>query len=113
MPRTSNLAVARLFEEIAQSLDLAGEQGHRPRAYRRAARGVAGVPGSLETLAAEGRLRDVPGIGPSLEALILEYLRTGAMKTHARLVAEHPPDVRGRVREMRLKSAWELARQVV
>src|ERR687887_2649696 len=98
-PRSTNLEVARLFEEIAQSLDLAGEQGHRPRAYRRAARGVAGFPEALDDLAAQGRLREVPGIGPSLEALILEYLRTGAMRTHTRLVGEHPPNLRDRVRE--------------
>src|SRR5580765_5668637 len=77
--RAENFEVARLFEEIARSLDVKGEQGHRPRAYRRAARGVAGYPEALSLLAAEGRLRDVPGIGPSLAALISEYLRTGAM----------------------------------
>jgi DNA polymerase (family 10) len=42
-------------------------------------------------LAAEGRLREIPAIGASLEALIREYLETGAIRTHARLVAEHPP----------------------
>jgi DNA polymerase (family X) len=89
--RSENLEVARLFEEIARSLEVKGEHGHRPRAYRRAARGVAGYPESLAVLAAEGRLRDVPGVGASLEALIAEYLQTGTMRTHARLVAEHPP----------------------
>lgn len=89
--RSENFEVARLFEEIARSLEVKGERGHRPRAYRRAARGVAGYPESLALLAAEGRLREVPGIGSSLEALIGEYLKTGAMRTHARLVAEHPP----------------------
>jgi DNA polymerase (family X) len=89
--RTSNLAVARLFEQIAQSLEVAGEQGHRPRAYRRAARRVAGFPEPLEVLAAESRLREIPGVGPSLEALIVEYLQTGGMRTHARIVGEHPP----------------------
>src|SRR5262245_32066123 len=86
-----NFEVARLFEEIARSLDVKGEQGHRPRAYRRAARGVAAHPESVELLAEEGRLREIPGIGPSLEALIAEYLTTGAMGTHARLVEAHPP----------------------
>src|SRR5215204_2970064 len=83
--RATNLAVARLFDEIARSLDLAGETGHRPRAYRRAARGVAAFPQPIEDLARDGRLRTVPGVGSSLEALIEEYLRTGAMRTHDRL----------------------------
>lgn len=89
--RASNLVVARLFEEIAQSLEVAGEQGHRLRAYRRAARGVAVAPEPLEQLAAEGRLREIYGVGPSLAALIAEFLDTGAMRTHDRLVQEHPP----------------------
>ena len=83
--------MARLFEEIAQSLEVAGEQGHRLRAYRRAAHGVAAEAEPLEHLAAEGRLRQIAGIGPSLEALIAEFLSTGGMRTHARLVGEHPP----------------------
>ncbi|MDQ6671138.1 MAG: PHP domain-containing protein [Chloroflexota bacterium] len=89
--RASNLAVARLFEEIAQSLEVAGEQGHRLRAYRRAARGVAAESEPLEQLAAAGRLRQIAGIGPSLEALIAEFLSTGRMRTHARLVETNPP----------------------
>jgi DNA polymerase (family 10) len=89
--RDKNFEVARLFEEIARSLDVKGEQGHRPRAYRRAARVVAAYPEPIEVLAQEGRLRDMPGIGPSLEALIIEYLASGAMRTHARMVEDHPP----------------------
>jgi len=83
--------VARLFEEIAQSLEVSGEQGHRQRAYRRAAHSVAAAQESLEQLAEEGRLREVPGIGPSMTALITEFLATGAMRTHQRLVSEVPP----------------------
>ncbi|HLZ26304.1 MAG TPA: PHP domain-containing protein [Chloroflexota bacterium] len=89
--RASNLAVARLFEEIAQSLEVAGEQGHRLRAYRRAAHGVAAESEPLEELAATGRLRQIAGVGASLEALIAEFLSTGGIRTHARLVGDNPP----------------------
>jgi DNA polymerase (family X) len=89
--REKNFEIARLFDEVARSLDVKGEQGHRPRAYRRAARAVAAYPVPVEHLAQEGRLREIPGIGPSLEALISEYLATGQMRTHARLVEAHPP----------------------
>jgi DNA polymerase (family 10) len=80
-----------MFEEIAQSLEVAGERTHRMRAYRRAARGVAATPEPLEELAAEGRLRQIPGIGPALEALIAEFLASGEIGTHTRLVGTHPP----------------------
>ena len=89
--RASNLAVARLFEEIAQSLEVAGEQGHRLRAYRRAAHGVAAESEPLEQLAATGRLRQIAGVGASLEALIAEFLSTGGMRTHAKLIGDNPP----------------------
>jgi DNA polymerase (family 10) len=89
--RASNLIVARLFEEIAQSLELAGEQTHRLRAYRRAARGVAATPEPLEELAAQGQLRQIPGIGPALEALIAEFLASGQIRTHTQLIGTHPP----------------------
>lgn len=88
--RITNLVVARLFEEIAQSLELAGEATHRARAYRRAARAVAAAD-ALEVLAAQGRLRDIPGVGAALEALIAEFLQTGRISTHQKLIAQHPP----------------------
>lgn len=52
---------------------------------------MAATPEPLETLAAEARLRQIPGIGPALEALIVEFLASGEMRTHARLVGTHPP----------------------
>jgi DNA polymerase (family 10) len=42
-------------------------------------------------LAAEGRLREIDGVGPALAALIAEFLDTGTIRTHDRLVQEHPP----------------------
>jgi len=89
--RLKNFEAARLFEEIARSLDVKGEQTHRQRAYRRAARALAAFPEPIERLAVEDRLRTVPGIGPSLEALIREFLATGVMRSHLRLVTDHPP----------------------
>ncbi|MBV9579535.1 MAG: PHP domain-containing protein, partial [Chloroflexi bacterium] len=86
-----NLVVARLFEEIAQSLEISGDQGHRLRAYRRAARSLAATSEHLDALAAEGRLRELPGIGASMAALISEFLSTGSMRTHQHLVTDYPP----------------------
>ena len=91
MDRDINLTIARLFEEIAQSLEVAGEQGHRLRAYRRAARSLAGSQEPVEELAAEGRLREIPGVGAAMSALISEFLSTGSISTHQRLVSDYPP----------------------
>src|SRR5262249_57023340 len=64
--RDKNFEVARLFDEIARSMDMQGEQGHRPRAYRRAARGVAGYQRAVDEPAAEGRLRVIPRVRAAL-----------------------------------------------
>ena len=108
--------MARLFEEIAQSLERTGDERHRLRAYRRAARSVAAAR-PLEELVAEGRLREIQGIGPALEALITEYLATGAMRTHQQLLSALPPARKTRrtrgTHGLILKHAWETAAQIV
>jgi DNA polymerase (family 10) len=72
--------VARLFERMADVLELKGENPFRIRAYRRAARNLESLSEDLEVLAREERLDDVPGIGADLAGKIAEYLRTGHVK---------------------------------
>ncbi len=72
--------VARLFERMADVLELKGENPFRIRAYRRAARNLESLSEDLEVLAREERLDDVPGIGADLAGKIAEYLRTGHIK---------------------------------
>lgn len=69
--------VARLFERMADVLELKGENPFRVRAYRRAAQNLETLSGDLETLAREERLDEIPGIGADLAGKIGEYLRTG------------------------------------
>jgi DNA polymerase (family 10) len=75
-----NFEVARLFDLMADLLELRSENPFRIRAYRRAARNLEALPEDVQALAREGRLDEVPGIGADLAAKITEYLRTGRMK---------------------------------
>jgi DNA polymerase (family 10) len=75
-----NFEVARLFDLMADLLELRNENPFRIRAYRRAAQNLDTLPEDVEVLAREGRLDEVPGIGADLAAKITEYLRTGRMK---------------------------------
>jgi len=58
-----NFEVARLFELMADVLELKGENPFRIRAYRRAAQNLRTMTGDVEVLARESRLDDIPGVG--------------------------------------------------
>jgi DNA polymerase (family 10) len=66
-----------MLEEIANLLSLLNENPFRIRAYLEAARVVANVPEPIEEVWQQGRLQEIPGIGPSIASKIDEYLRTG------------------------------------
>ena len=75
-----NFEVARLFGLMADVLEIKGDNPFRIRAYRRAARNLESLGEDIETLAREGGLDEIPGIGQDLAGKILEYLRTGRVK---------------------------------
>lgn len=75
-----NFEIARLFDLMADLLELRGENPFRIRAYRRAAQNLQALAEDVEVLAREGRLHQVPGIGADLAGKIVEYLRTGRVQ---------------------------------
>jgi len=75
-----NDELARIFEQIADALELKGETGFRVLAYRRASRALADLAEDVATLDGAGRLEEVPGIGEGIAKKIHEYLATGRMK---------------------------------
>jgi len=85
-----NLEIARAFDLIGDLLELKGDNPFRIRAYRRAARNLEALTEDLETLAAQGRLDEIPGIGPDLAGKIGEYLETGRMEALESLRREMP-----------------------
>ncbi|HVP57501.1 MAG TPA: DNA polymerase/3'-5' exonuclease PolX, partial [bacterium] len=77
-----NIDVARIFDEIADVLELKNENPFRIRSYRRGARVVRDLAEDIKTLAAEGKLETVAGIGQSLAEKIDEIVKTGTCKTY-------------------------------
>jgi DNA polymerase (family X) len=69
-------AIAALLREIAVYFDLDGDR-HRALAYDRAASSVEAAPG-LHRLLDEGRLEELPGIGPSIARTIGDLARRGS-----------------------------------
>ena len=75
-----NFEIARLFDLMADVLELGGENVFRIRAYRRAARNVEALSEDVEILAQQDRLDEIPGVGRDLAGKIAEYLKTGRVK---------------------------------
>jgi DNA polymerase (family 10) len=91
-------AVAALFSEYADLLEVLGRDAHKAPAYRRAARALRDWPEDLRATAAAGRLQEIPGIGPTLARKVEEFLGTGRLAALERLRAEVPPGVRDLLR---------------
>ncbi|MBI2864572.1 MAG: DNA polymerase/3'-5' exonuclease PolX [Chloroflexi bacterium] len=72
-----NKDVAEMLEGIADLLELKGDSIYRIAAYREAARRIDSMTEDIANIDAEGRLEEIPGVGPSISAKIDEYLRTG------------------------------------
>lgn len=87
-----NQQIAKIFNEIADMLELKGENVFRIRAYRRAAQNIDGTPKDIATLTPE-ELTALPGIGKDLAGKIQEYLNTGTIKKHLELKKEIPAGV--------------------
>ena len=84
-----NQEIASLFSEMADILEIKGDNPFKIRAYRRAALNIEGLARNVEELT-RNELLEVPGIGEELAAKIEEYLTTGSMHAHDKLKAEIP-----------------------
>ena len=87
-----NQEIAKIFNEIADLLEIKNENTFRIRAYRRAALNVEGLARNIEDLT-EKELMTVPGIGKDLAGKIAEYLKTEKIMAHEELKKEIPPEI--------------------
>ncbi len=94
MAANTNQAIAATFEQIADLLSLQDANPFRVRAYRNAARLIAGLQVDLSASLAAGKpLPKLPGIGADLSAKIREIAETGHSALLDHLRTEVPPAV--------------------
>ncbi|MCW3141849.1 MAG: DNA polymerase/3'-5' exonuclease PolX [Methanophagales archaeon] len=89
-----NLDMARIFDEIADILEVKGENPFRIRAYRRAARTIETLAQDLKVIAERGgvsELKKIPGVGEGIAKKIVEIAKTGDCRKHRELIQEVPP----------------------
>jgi DNA polymerase (family X) len=84
-------AVAQVLEQIASFMELKGDNPFRIRAFRTAARALAGIPGELGEALEDGSLAGTRGIGPATLQIIGELASTGRSSTLEELREQVPP----------------------
>ena len=87
----NNREVAAVFDQIADLLEIQGEQVYKVLAYRRAAQEIGSLGRSLQTIWEAGELETIPGVGKAIATKIDELLRTGKLEFAEKLAAEVPP----------------------
>lgn len=85
-----NASVAALFDEIADYMQLSGENSFKVRAYRRAAEAVMEYENPIEEAAEQGTLRSIEGLGEATSEKIQEFLATGKIRVLEELREKFP-----------------------
>ena len=85
-----NAEIAAALRELGVLYELDGADRFRVLAYREAARTIADSPVSIEQLAEEGRLTELPNVGKTLAQKIETLIETGSIPSADKLKAKFP-----------------------
>jgi DNA polymerase (family 10) len=91
LPR--NAEIADQFDLLADLLELDGSSTYQVLAYRRAATTIRESARPVAELAAQGRAKDLPGIGSTIEAKIVQVAETGEIEALTKQRKLVPGDV--------------------
>ncbi|MBV8383301.1 MAG: DNA polymerase/3'-5' exonuclease PolX [Planctomycetaceae bacterium] len=83
--------IAQILDEMGTLLEVRGENPFRCRAYHHAAQALQGLPADLSEMIADGRLAEVPGIGETMLAKIVQLVTTGHLPAFEELKRSTPP----------------------
>lgn len=89
-----NKAIANVFYETADLMEINGDDSFRIRSYRRAAEVIEGLPQQVSGLIDEPKkLLEIPGIGKGMAANIRELCRSGKLGPHQDLLVKYRPSM--------------------
>jgi len=89
-----NNEVAKVFQDIADLLELKGENVFKIRAYQKAARAIEYHPRELRVMIDEGEdLQSIPGVGEAIAKKAAELITTGELGYYENLKAEFPQGI--------------------
>jgi len=85
-----NSILSELFNQMADIMEILGEDRFRINSYRKVARVISDMSVDIETLLSTGQLAKTPGIGKSSLAKIQEFVETGTITAHQQLLTKIP-----------------------
>ncbi|MGY8639974.1 MAG: DNA polymerase/3'-5' exonuclease PolX [Verrucomicrobiales bacterium] len=85
--------LVKTLENIAQLLELKGENPFKTRAYKNGAEVVQTYPGDIMDKAKNGDLKGIKGIGDALQQKLHELASTGKLEYYENLKAEFPDTI--------------------
>jgi DNA polymerase (family 10) len=88
-----NGEIAEAFEELASLYELDGAVVYRVGAYRNAAKAIREAGVSVEDMARQGRVAELPGVGKTIAEKIDALLDTGSIPSADKLKARIPADL--------------------
>jgi len=89
----TNAEISFIFTDIAERLKLKKENIFKIRAYQKVARSISELQEPVAKLAAEGRLKEIPGAGEAIIKKLTEIVTTGKLAYYEKLKAELPEGV--------------------
>jgi DNA polymerase (family 10) len=89
-----NTEIARVFHDMADLLELKGENVFKIRAYRRAAQVIEHLPKEMAVMLEQGEdFQKIPGVGEAIAKKSAELIKTGKLEAYESLKAEFPEGI--------------------
>ncbi len=85
-----NSEIAKYLAEIADMMELCGDNFFHVRAYRNASRAILDYPGNFSKLTIQ-QMEKVPDIGKGISSKVDTLIKTGELEVHRELRKKVPP----------------------
>jgi DNA polymerase (family X) len=85
-----NQQISDLFDAMADIMEILGEDRFRINSYRKVARVIGECAEDVASLAAAGRLQELPGVGKSSAEKINEFVNLGSIRAYQDLLKQIP-----------------------
>ena len=85
-----NRELSDIFEQMADLLEILGQDPFRINSYRKVARVIGDLTQDIEELWKNGKVSELPGVGKNTTERIDEYLRTGGITAYQELLKKVP-----------------------
>jgi DNA polymerase (family 10) len=92
-PLPRNAELADQLDLLADLSEILGEESFRVMAYRRAATRIRETPAPVAKLALDGKAKELPGIGATIQGKVVEIVESGELKALAKRKQQVPGDV--------------------